>query len=94
LRGAVIFYYFLFANFTSIYYIWYMTITQAINIPISRRLVIDLPREMPVGPAILTFTPAGEGIGYAQRKLGTLSGKMSVGFANDFAMTDEELVNL
>jgi len=29
-----------------------------------------------------------------KRQLGTLEGKMSVKFANDFAMTDEELINL
>jgi len=29
-----------------------------------------------------------------KRKLGTLEGKMSVFFSDDFAMTDEELVNL
>jgi len=29
-----------------------------------------------------------------KRKLGTLEGKMSVTFAGDFAMTDEELANL
>ena len=29
-----------------------------------------------------------------KRKLGTLEGKMSVHFADDFAMTDEELINL
>jgi len=29
-----------------------------------------------------------------KRQLGTLEGKMSVEFASDFAMTDEELVNL
>jgi antitoxin (DNA-binding transcriptional repressor) of toxin-antitoxin stability system len=29
-----------------------------------------------------------------KRQLGTLEGKMSVEFAEDFAMTDEELVNL
>jgi len=29
-----------------------------------------------------------------KRQLGTLEGKMSVKFASDFAMTDEELVNL
>jgi prevent-host-death family protein len=28
-----------------------------------------------------------------KRKLGTLEGKMSVSFAEDFAMTDEELIN-
>jgi len=29
-----------------------------------------------------------------RRQLGTLEGKMSVKFAKDFAMTDEELINL
>jgi len=29
-----------------------------------------------------------------KRQLGTLEGKMSVEFAEDFAMTDEELLNL
>jgi antitoxin (DNA-binding transcriptional repressor) of toxin-antitoxin stability system len=29
-----------------------------------------------------------------KRQLGTLEGKMSVKFAPDFAMTDEELINL
>ena len=37
-------------------------------------------------------------ITYGKKKqkgqLGTLEGKMSVEFANDFAMTDEELINL
>ena len=29
-----------------------------------------------------------------KRQLGTLEGKMSVEFSSDFAMTDEELINL
>jgi len=29
-----------------------------------------------------------------KRRLGTLEGKMSVKFAKDFSMTDEELINL
>ncbi|GBU21015.1 hypothetical protein R80B4_00902 [Fibrobacteres bacterium R8-0-B4] len=71
-----------------------MTITQTINIPISRRLVIDIPQEMPVGPTILTITPVDAGNGGLKRKLGTLEGKMSVVFADNFAMTDEELTVL
>jgi hypothetical protein len=35
-----------------------MTITQTVDIPASRRLTIDVPREVPEGRAILTFTPA------------------------------------
>ena len=35
-----------------------MTITQTVNIPAgSRRLTIDVPREIPAGEVILTFTP-------------------------------------
>jgi len=33
-----------------------MTITQTINIPADRRITV--PREVPTGPVILTFTPA------------------------------------
>ena len=34
-----------------------MTITQTVDIPESRRLVIDVPREIPVGQVVLAFTP-------------------------------------
>ena len=37
-----------------------MSITQTVDIPLDRRLVIDVPVEVPVGPVILTFTPANE----------------------------------
>jgi hypothetical protein len=35
-----------------------MVLTQTVNIPASHRLTIDVPREVPEGPAVLTFTPA------------------------------------
>jgi hypothetical protein len=35
-----------------------MSITQTVEIPASRRLTIDVPCEIPVGRAVLTFTPA------------------------------------
>ena len=35
-----------------------MTITQTIEIPDDRRLIIDVPRKIPTGAAIITFTPA------------------------------------
>ena len=35
-----------------------MTITQTVDIPADRRLVIDVPSEVPVGRAVLAFTPA------------------------------------
>ena len=34
-----------------------MSVTQTVEIPASRRLIIDVPREVPAGPVILTFTP-------------------------------------
>jgi hypothetical protein len=34
-----------------------MAVTQTVEIPASRRLTIDVPREIPVGQVILTFTP-------------------------------------
>jgi len=32
-----------------------MSITQTVEIPASRRLTIDVPREVPTGPVILTW---------------------------------------
>ncbi|GHV36758.1 hypothetical protein AGMMS49546_02740 [Spirochaetia bacterium] len=37
-----------------------MTLEQTVEIPASRRLVIDVPREIPAGRVVLTFTPEGE----------------------------------
>jgi len=34
-----------------------MSITQTVEVPASHRLTIDVPREIPAGPVILTFTP-------------------------------------
>jgi len=34
-----------------------MSVTQTVEIPANRRLTIDVPREVPTGPVILTFTP-------------------------------------
>jgi hypothetical protein len=34
-----------------------MTVTQTVEIPDSHRLTIDVPREVPAGQVILTFTP-------------------------------------
>jgi len=35
-----------------------MSVTQTVEIPADRRLIIDVPREVPVGQVIFTFTPA------------------------------------
>ncbi|MDR0513148.1 MAG: hypothetical protein LBG93_08640 [Treponema sp.] len=34
-----------------------MSVTQTVLIPDNRRLIIDVPREVPTGSVILTFTP-------------------------------------
>ena len=34
-----------------------MAITQTVEIPVNRRLTIEVPREVPAGPAILVFEP-------------------------------------
>jgi hypothetical protein len=34
-----------------------MSVTQTVEVPASHRLTIDVPREVPAGPVILTFTP-------------------------------------
>ena len=36
-------------------YIFFMIITQTVEIPVDRRLTIDVPREVPTGPVILTW---------------------------------------
>ena len=35
-----------------------MTIEQTVEIPTNHRLIIDVPREVPAGRAVITFTPA------------------------------------
>jgi hypothetical protein len=35
-----------------------MTIEQMVEIPVSHRLVVEVPREIPAGRTILAFTPA------------------------------------
>jgi hypothetical protein len=37
-----------------------MTIEQTVDIPASHRLTIDVPREVPAGPAVIVFRPAAE----------------------------------
>jgi len=35
-----------------------MSITQTVEVPADHRLIVDVPREIPAGPVILTFRPA------------------------------------
>jgi len=47
------------ANSPHACYNYSMTITQTVEIPAnSRSITVEVPREIPSGPVILTFTPA------------------------------------
>ena len=37
-----------------------MTITQTVEIPASRRIILEVPPQIPTGQVILTFTPKTE----------------------------------
>ena len=37
-----------------------MVITQTVEIPTNRRITLEVPREVPAGKVILTFTPVTE----------------------------------
>ena len=37
-----------------------MSVTQTVDIPANRRLIIEVPQNVPVGRTILTFTPIQE----------------------------------
>jgi hypothetical protein len=39
------------------FYFYLMTITQIVYLPESHRLVIDVPREVPAGMSVISFTP-------------------------------------
>jgi hypothetical protein len=58
-----------------------VTVTQTVDIPANHRLTIDVPREVPEGRIILTFTPAG-GEPIKERKFGCSKGKYRM--ADDF----------
>jgi hypothetical protein len=45
-----------------------MTIEQTVEIPPSRRLLIEVPPEVPAGRAILTFTPQDGGGDYSAER--------------------------
>jgi hypothetical protein len=53
-----------------------MTIKQTVEIPASHRLFIDVPREIPAGPVILSFTPAPSASGLDSRLQGAVDPAM------------------
>lgn len=34
-----------------------MSYTQTVEVPANHKLMVDVPREIPAGPVVLTFTP-------------------------------------
>jgi hypothetical protein len=65
-----------------------MTIERIVDVPASHRLVIDVPREVPAGPVILTFTPK-ETVEPKRKKtrvFGFAKGKGGYWMAEDFDM--------
>jgi len=38
-------------------YIFFMSVTQTVEVPVSHRLTINVPREIPAGRTIIAFTP-------------------------------------
>jgi len=55
-----------------------MTITQTVEIPAEGRRTIDVPREVPAGKVILTFTPVAENTKYT-----TMSKEEAVSMVSD-----------
>jgi len=47
-------------NFSFLSYINHMTIEQIVEIPADRRIILEVPPQVPEGRVILTFTPASE----------------------------------
>ena len=51
-----------------------MTITQTVDVPVNRRLTIEVPHEIPTGRTILTFTPASAEAEASAKKSSSLPG--------------------
>jgi len=47
------------ANPPNPHYTCPMAITQTVEVPADRRITLEVPREVPTGSVVLTFTPAG-----------------------------------
>jgi hypothetical protein len=58
-----------------------MTITQTVEIPADRRIVLEVPPQIPTGTVILTFTPVKKE-GGKEREFGCLKGQ--IWMAEDF----------
>jgi hypothetical protein len=52
-----------------------MSVTQTIEVPASRRVTLEIPREIPMGQVILTFTPKAAAQERKCERIGFLKGK-------------------
>ena len=66
-----------------------MTITQTVEIPVSHKLTIDVPPEVPAGSVILTFTPQATAKSGERGGFGCAKGKYRM--AEDFDAPLEDL---
>jgi hypothetical protein len=58
-----------------------MTVTQTVDIPADRRIMLEVPREVPPGKTILAFTPV-EAKPKKERTFGCAKGQFKI--ADDF----------
>ena len=72
-----------------------MTITQTVDIPADHRLTIDVPKEVPSGKAILTFTPTGteQAIDPNRKPISRFFGILSPGTYGDAVAYQRKLRN-
>jgi len=59
-----------------------MSVTQTVEVPDSHRLTIDVPREIPAGPVVLTFTPKAVPESGERRGFGCAKGEFII--SDDF----------
>jgi hypothetical protein len=68
-----------------------MTVTKTVDIPESHRLVIDVPREVPAGRSVITFTPAPEDAPPIRKPISGYFGILSPGTYGDGAAYQRNL---
>jgi len=66
-----------------------MSVTQTVEVPVSHRLIVDVPSEIPAGPVILTFTPKATPKSGERGGFGCAKGKYRM--AEDFDAPLEDL---
>jgi hypothetical protein len=66
-----------------------MAIEQIVDVPASHRLTIDVPREVPAGRVVLTFTPVDSGEAEARAKTADALEKAAAMMAVEYAADPE-----